>query len=88
MITSTGEQYDQPTFRTDSAPDKYEFYRDPLVSPDATGRWDLMYYIDPKQLNLEWIKLEFTVWNEDGTGNFKVKSGKIPLSEPTKFKMK
>ena len=89
MTTSTGEQYDQPTFWTDSAPDKNELLLSPLVSPDATARWDLNYYIDPRQLkDLEWIKLEFTVWNEDGIGNFKVKSGKIPLGEPTKFEQK
>ena len=89
MITSTGEQYDQPTIWVDSAPDKNELFPYPLVSTDATARWDLMYRIDPKQLKgLEWIKLEFEVWSEDGTEIFKVKSGKIPLGEPTKFEQK
>ena len=89
LITSNGQQFDEPTFWYESDPNRHEMFPDTVVSSDATIRWDLLYYVDPKQLqDLEWIKLEFSVWNEEGTQNFKVDSGKIPLGEPTKFEMK
>ena len=89
LITSNGQQFDEPLFWQDSDPSKNDIFPQTTVSPGAVARWDLTYQVDPKQVKgIEWVQLIFTVWEEDGTGDFKVDSGKIPLGEPTKFEKK
>lgn len=89
LITSNGQQFDNPLLWNDSDPSKNEVFPSPNVSPGAVARWDLTYQVDPKQVKgIEWVRLVFEVWSEDGEENFKVDSGKIPLGEPTKFEKK